>query len=53
MLNTIFFKFIITILLLVIITPFWTLYALIIDYKQFKILHEMWQEVTDLDNWRE
>ena len=53
MLKTTFFKFIITILLFVMITPFWTLYALIVDYKAFRPLLEVWQEIIDFNNWRE
>ena len=53
MLNTTFFKFIIIILLFVMITPFWTLYALIVDYKAFRPLLEAWQEITVFNSWRE
>ena len=45
MLNTNIVKHILITLLTIFITPFLSIYALIIDYKQFAFLREMWNYV--------
>ena len=45
MFNTKIAKIVLLFLLYCILTPFVALYALIIDYKQFELIYEMWDSL--------
>ncbi len=52
MLFTYVVRYVYAILVLAIATPFYALYALIVDYKKFYNIREMWKEIIHFSNWR-